>query len=155
LHYNEFTQLNERKILLLGSSPLISHIALNLLADKENWITVLDRKPPNMIFENPELQQYQGSRRISDKIHCSAYDLPNINRKFDEFDVIINHYCIHDSKYSMANPTDTYNTNIIFTQELMEKLTEDKKDTRNTRMLSKRYQSRIKVCPGGNHTRVV
>ena len=115
-----------RKIVLLGSSHLASHISLHLMRLHNMQLYVIDRKDPNQIFLNPEMKNFYGDPRIttlywSDKdFQTNFIDLQR--SQGTKADIIINTINIQDEIYSEYNPLETMNINTIFTTALMESL---------------------------------
>ena len=120
------SKVEPHNILILGgASQFASHVAIRLLFYKNNRITLADAKDPNMVFINPDMQQYEGSNRIT-ILQQSTWDwiwLRDILRNNPtEYDAIINCSCVHDTKYAFNNPIDTQIRNGVYAVGLMDTL---------------------------------
>lgn len=115
-----------RRIVLLGSSHLASHISLHLMRLHNMQLYVIDRKDPNQIFLNPEMKNFYGDPRIT-TLYWSEKDFEtnfiDLQRSQEtKADIIINTINIQDEQYSDYNPLETMNINTVFTTALMDSL---------------------------------
>lgn len=108
------------KVLILGSRHLASHLVFAMRNIAR--ITVVDRNDPAGVFENPLV----GYNMTREKIVLHQFSELDFERNFmnlldvGSYDYIINTISIHDERYSNANPVQTMNTNVVFTQMLMD-----------------------------------
>ena len=115
-----------RRIVLLGSEHLASHITLHLMRLHNMQLYIINRKDPNQVFLNPETKNFFGDPRITTLFWSDKDFEPNfidLQRHSDtKADTIINCIGIQDEQYSDYNPIDTMNINTIFTTALMDSL---------------------------------
>jgi len=108
------------RILILGVKHLASHILYDCRAVAK--FTVVDQKDPELIFKNP-LIEHEGPPKSEVKMFQFARsDMERSLEKLlrgERFDFIINTIALHDPIYSATNPIDTYETNVMYTQAMM------------------------------------
>src|SRR6476469_9059148 len=112
-------------ILLMGSKHLASWIVFKM--HKIANITIVDTKfGPDMVFQNPFVKKEVPVSALSGRYLIAEADLEKHLPKILEvkdYDFVINTIFVHDELYSATNNTTTYNTNVGYTQSLMNVLT--------------------------------
>src|SRR5215218_5896148 len=98
-------KIEGNSILLLGSSHLASHIAIRLLANENNFLTIVDRKDPNEVFLNPDMSRYEGAHNVRLLQLSQKHFHRQLN--FGDYNYIVHALYIHDSRFSVLNPTET------------------------------------------------
>lgn len=108
------------RILLLGIKHLASHILYDCRSIAK--FTVVDQKDPELIFKNPLIEHEGPPKSEVNRLQFSRLDMERNLEKLlrtERFDFIINTICVHDPIYSATNPADTYETNVMYTQAMM------------------------------------
>lgn len=108
------------RFLILG----VKHLASHILYDCRNVakMTVVDQVDPELIFKNPLIEHEGPPKSEVKRFQFARSDMERSLEKLlrgERFDFIINTICTHDPIYSATNPISTYETNVMFTQAMM------------------------------------